>query len=346
MGALEIEQTLEQHKLWLRSDGREGKRAELSRVNLSQQDLRNVDLSRAILNYVRFDRADLTGATFCAAEMIGVQLNYAILKGADLSGAILNKANFVRTNLEGANLSKTSLLSITGRGANFDNANLDQSQAIGANLEYASFRDASLEGTKLAQSICTHTTFKDAVVDGADFSSTKFTNANLFFKSRQNAVFSNAKLRGAVIGTDNPDLFLAAQNEATTYLDPGQEKTRNANRSQKNFATAQTRFLRLIAYGLRGAVVATSLVALSILLAFIVDVYRFVANGGTEISTSFNYLIAFVILTLIGACAVGLAYFRVRTTAGIAAEATYAALDAHQENAEAGNVSSDFKKDT
>lgn len=72
-------EVLAQHKLWLDSYGKEGKKADLHRANLY--------------------RADLSGAVLKWANMYGANMYEASLKNADLQGA-----NLSRADLKGANL--------------------------------------------------------------------------------------------------------------------------------------------------------------------------------------------------------------------------------------------------
>ena len=76
----ELKTILEQHKLWLDSDGEKDKCA-----NLSGADLYHADLRRAYLT-----GADLTGADLRRAYLIGANLT-----GANLTGAIIDKKRHI-----------------------------------------------------------------------------------------------------------------------------------------------------------------------------------------------------------------------------------------------------------
>ena len=99
MNTKELDKILDNHKLWLRTDGEEGERANLERANL--------------------ERANLEGAN----------LEWANLKWANLEGANLKEANLEGANLEGANLKE----------ANLERANLELANLKGANLDYSCF---------------------------------------------------------------------------------------------------------------------------------------------------------------------------------------------------------------
>lgn len=90
----ELQETLEQHKMWLSSDGKEGKRA-----NLRFADFHGVNL--------RF--ADFRGADFHGADFYGADLRFADLSSADLSFADLRFADLRYANFSGADFSGADL---------------------------------------------------------------------------------------------------------------------------------------------------------------------------------------------------------------------------------------------
>ena len=97
--AMDIQETLRLHKLWLGRDGK-GEKADLSGANLSGAGLREADLCEADLREAYLRWADLSRAD---------------LRWADLRGADLREADLRRADLRGANLSWADL-----RGANLD----------------------------------------------------------------------------------------------------------------------------------------------------------------------------------------------------------------------------------
>ena len=103
MDKQELKNILDKHLKWLRDeDG--GKRAVLSRANLSGADLSRANLSGADLSGANLSRADLFGADLSGADLSGADLSGANLSRANLSGADLSGANLSRANLSGANL--------------------------------------------------------------------------------------------------------------------------------------------------------------------------------------------------------------------------------------------------
>jgi uncharacterized protein YjbI with pentapeptide repeats len=123
---LEVAEALDQHRLWVESNGAQGKCADLCGANLAQ--------------------ADLTGA-----NLQGAQMQKANLRGADLSMANLRNANLVE-----ADLRETNLLGTEFAGANMMGANLYGAQGLwmgrmgGTNLFDAALPEAvaALSGSR------------------------------------------------------------------------------------------------------------------------------------------------------------------------------------------------------
>ena len=119
---MNISQIIEQHALWLATDGKEGSRANLTRANLYG---------------VSLTHANLTHANLFGANLSRVNLDGVNLYGANLNGANLEGANLFSTNLDWANLN----------GANLTHANLTRANLTHANLTHANLNYAKLEGT-------------------------------------------------------------------------------------------------------------------------------------------------------------------------------------------------------
>ena len=124
MKASELKEILDQHRLWIQSNGAEGQRANLgyadfTGANLIGANLMNASLSGADLRYANLSGADLGGANLEGANLWGADLNGASLHSADLNGANLKDAdlrgaNLYCANLKGANLSGADLKDATG----------------------------------------------------------------------------------------------------------------------------------------------------------------------------------------------------------------------------------------
>ena len=104
-----LDKILENHKLWLKTNGQEGERADLSYADLSSADLSYADLSSADLSYADLSYADLSSANLSSANLRYADLRYADLRSADLSSANLSSANLSYADLSYADLSSANL---------------------------------------------------------------------------------------------------------------------------------------------------------------------------------------------------------------------------------------------
>ena len=98
----ELNQVLEQHRLWL--NGKGGKCANLEGANLKDANLTDAKLTGAYLN-----GADLYCANLRGASLNDANLSYADLAGANLTGADLNGANLSYADLRRADLRRADL---------------------------------------------------------------------------------------------------------------------------------------------------------------------------------------------------------------------------------------------
>ncbi len=105
------------------------------------RDLSKVNLSDAELREATFLRSDLSGAILARADAYRAKFFSARMVGAVLDGTRLLDADFTRADLTGASLRGADL-----RGAKFDNANLSGANLTGARLERSDLRDAVLAG--------------------------------------------------------------------------------------------------------------------------------------------------------------------------------------------------------
>ena len=94
MEASELNEILDQHKLWIETKGKQGKHAYLGGAILTRANLTRANLYCANLSLANLTDAHLTGASLTGAS----------LTGANLTDANLNCAYLTRANLQGANL--------------------------------------------------------------------------------------------------------------------------------------------------------------------------------------------------------------------------------------------------
>ena len=104
MTPIQLKEILDQHQLWLDSDGEQGRRANFRVAHLSRADLIGADLTGAVLRGADLYEADLREATLTGANLREANLYRADLREADFRGANLREANLWEANLTGAQL--------------------------------------------------------------------------------------------------------------------------------------------------------------------------------------------------------------------------------------------------
>ena len=109
MEASKLNQILEQHKLWIETNGVQGERANLQGAYLGGANLRGADLGSANLRGADLGSANLGGANLAGADLGGANLRGADLGSANLRGADLGSANLTGANLAGADLFDANL---------------------------------------------------------------------------------------------------------------------------------------------------------------------------------------------------------------------------------------------
>lgn len=105
------------------------------------QDLRGVDLTRAVLRDASFKRADLSDAILIEADARRAKFVSATLKNTRLDRARLIRADLTKANLTGASLKDADLTN-----ARLFRANLTKADLSGARLNDADLLNAILAG--------------------------------------------------------------------------------------------------------------------------------------------------------------------------------------------------------
>lgn len=134
---LEIHGILSDHKLWLETDGKEGKKANLSEANFFEANFFEADLSNTDLSKADLSGADLRKANFVRADLREADLSRAYLCEADFVGANLSRADLFAANLCRANLSGADLSGAHLSGANFAFVKDIFSFSLGKDFGYA-----------------------------------------------------------------------------------------------------------------------------------------------------------------------------------------------------------------
>ncbi|MDQ7837006.1 MAG: pentapeptide repeat-containing protein [Thermodesulfobacteriota bacterium] len=173
----------------------QGREGEDQRLDLTNTDLRNINLEHANLSNANFRGANLMNASLSGSNLKKAELRFANLKKADLSkanlegvdlfGANLNEAYLTDANLNNANLVSAYLI-----GAYLTGASLKKASLLKANLEKAVLASADMEYAKLMRANLKKATLTGANLEGANLSGANLEGANL----------SEANLEGSVLG--------------------------------------------------------------------------------------------------------------------------------------------------
>lgn len=146
----ELLSRLQQHLLWIESNGSQGACLDLSGHDLQGTNFRRRNLSRAMLRDVDMSHCDCREAN---------------LDGADLSGAELRQADFSGSTLRGADLTAASM-----EAARFHKADLCAAKLMSCDLTSTDFFAAVMIKACLRGSTCFETTFFEADLSDADLS--------------------------------------------------------------------------------------------------------------------------------------------------------------------------------
>ncbi len=168
-----LKSIIQDHQLWLKTNGKQGRKADLSHT-----DLEGVNLNKAILQGAILNNSDLAETNLSKANLKGSNLQVANMHQADLQGANLSKADLQWTHLIDANL----------KHANATQANLKK-----ANLRHANLQKANLYGAMLD-----HTILEDAVLQEADLYKANLQGARLVGANLKGAYLDSANLQGTV----------------------------------------------------------------------------------------------------------------------------------------------------
>jgi uncharacterized protein YjbI with pentapeptide repeats len=184
-------------------------------VNLRDRDLTNAMLDRSDLH-----RADLTGANLEGASLVGTDLRRARLSCTDIDGVLtqqvdraksctrLEKVDLSRAQLAGADLRLALSSDSRFEGANLNDADLRYSDLTGADFSGAEMRRVALSGG----AVLIGANFLGAFMQGADLTGAKLYAADFYGAALQGAQLSFVQALGA--NFEGADLDAALVNFA------------------------------------------------------------------------------------------------------------------------------------
>jgi uncharacterized protein YjbI with pentapeptide repeats len=220
-------QILQAHALWLNSEGKEGRRANLKDTDLRHISFQGANLVQASLRGVNLDGVDLRGAMlqeadFTEAKLVGsnlsglelrrvnfasAHLDRAVLEQADVSYCNFLNAHLNEANLRGANMERSILRQVQSARADFTGANLRDANGRESNFTAAKFHDTLLERTDL----------RDSKFDYAEFVNTRFAQTPFKGSSFNGVSFTQADFKEAL--EISPEYRSAAYKEEKAAIE-------------------------------------------------------------------------------------------------------------------------------
>ncbi|MEL7071697.1 MAG: pentapeptide repeat-containing protein [Cyanobacteria bacterium J06581_3] len=167
----------------------------LSRLNLSDTDLKNADLKNADLPRVNLRDADLRETNLGGANLIRTNLSGADLREASLSGADLSDIDLIKTFIGSADLPRANL-----RGANLRGANLSSADLNNIDLSDIDLSEADLGSVNLSEADLRGTDLSNAYLGGARRSEIGLSGMGVFWPA---ADLSGTDLSEADLGSAN-----------------------------------------------------------------------------------------------------------------------------------------------
>lgn len=157
------------HRVWVKTAGAEGARANFTKANLQGLKIQMVELVNATFSSADLSRSDFTAVNLTGADLSGITLSDAhwsgvVLVNANLSGAFISQTEMLWTQLQKAKFSNSSVLGSKITDSNLKGAKLDHTTFVGGSLQNSLLDDADLRSAGLL---------------GTDLSGTRFSGADL-----------------------------------------------------------------------------------------------------------------------------------------------------------------------
>ncbi len=161
----------------------------LINADLSEMDLRNVDLRNANLSGANLRNTDLSGANLSRANLSNADLEGTLLIGTNFTEAKLKNTYLVRANLLGAILKKADLSEANIIMVNIDRVNLSDSKLYGADLRGMDLRKVDLRNADLRK-----VNLSRANLTNVDFHNAKIEDILLDYANLTNAIFDKEQI--------------------------------------------------------------------------------------------------------------------------------------------------------
>lgn len=166
---------LEEHTLWIKTRGKEGRQLDLSRFNLSDV----VNLNQYPLTAIRAEHANFLSQNLEGAEMQSAIFNSSDFRDCNLVNADLRASSFRFAKFNRAIMDGIKLCALTFRsGTAHEQKKI--CDLTGASLGFVSLKGADLRGVILRDADLTSADLSDANLEGADLRGAILKNTLMF----------------------------------------------------------------------------------------------------------------------------------------------------------------------
>ncbi|MFH0765734.1 MAG: pentapeptide repeat-containing protein [Calditrichota bacterium] len=165
----DLQKRLDSHSTWLKSEGLEGIRLNLSFANLDSVKLRGVNLSSAYLYSAVLTNSDLSYSDLSKATLTQAKLSKSILNNINFSNAEMMVTDLTNSFLQRADLTGANLYEANLSGSNLVIANLSEAKLIRSNLTYSLMVRVNLSRSELLETDLTNANLHGANLDSVIF---------------------------------------------------------------------------------------------------------------------------------------------------------------------------------
>lgn len=202
---------------------------DLSDLDLSGQQLDDVDFSNCYMEGINLTGSSLRGACLQGvilvhAELVNTDFTGAAFEGANLGASQIKNCRFDQARLHGVNFNKARL-----HGNSFIAAQLDQTQWLASSISHCNFSSASLTGLNLV----------DPVLEQCNFTAANLSQCNLVNPVFNACRFDRLKAEGSnFVKMQAPNTsFVEAQLNNVRFVSGCQLQSCDFSRAQLNLAS-------------------------------------------------------------------------------------------------------------
>jgi len=156
--AFDVGAVIEQHGLWIASNGKQGAKANLEGMSLSGVSLSGQNLAKANMRGTDLSNADLSHCVLIDADMRNAILSQTVLNQAQMAGAKIRHADLQFAQLADAGLQGSDFAGADMRGAVLTGADLSGANLLGVDLRGADVTGINLSQKQLDRARGDHTT--------------------------------------------------------------------------------------------------------------------------------------------------------------------------------------------